>query len=137
MKKFDFEIHGSAYRVDIKSFEGEIAELEVNGTPYSVKVNIAKEEVKKTAPRPVTNKVTVPSPAASSSIKKIKSPLPGNIFKINVAAGNAFKEGDVLMIMESMKMENNILAENNGTITKVCVSAGQAVLQDEALFEYQ
>ena len=69
------------------------------------------------------------------SAKTIKSPLPGNVLKVNVAEGDSFKEGDVLMIMESMKMENNILAERDGKILKVVAPAGKAVLQDEVLFE--
>jgi biotin carboxyl carrier protein len=80
------------------------------------------------------------SPVSESkrpSAKAIKSPLPGSILKVNVAVGDTFKEGDVLMVMESMKMENNILAERNGKILKVCAPAGKAVLQDEVLFEIE
>ena len=66
-----------------------------------------------------------------------KSPLPGNVLKVNVAEGDSFKEGDTLMIMESMKMENNILAERDGKITRVMAPAGKAVLQDEVLFEIE
>lgn len=146
MKKFDFNINGDDYHVHIKSIEGDIAELEVNGTPYSVTI---KQEVKasktpilvrkEVQPRPehTAGKLTPVSPSKKPSSKSIKSPLPGNVLKVNVAEGDTFKEGDVLMVMESMKMENNILAERNGTIVKVCAPAGKAVLQDEALFEVE
>lgn len=148
MKKFNFEINGSKYEVNIKGIEGDMADLEVNGTPYSVKM---EKEVKTTKTptlvRPAVSNADAPkvagekmAPVASTSKpsgKSIKSPLPGNVLKINVAVGDTFKDGDVLMVMESMKMENNILAESNGTITKINAPVGKAVLQDEVLFEYE
>jgi biotin carboxyl carrier protein len=71
------------------------------------------------------------------SSKTIKSPLPGNILKVNVNVGDSFKDGDILMVIESMKMENNILAEHDGKITRVHAAVGKAVLQDEVLFEIE
>jgi biotin carboxyl carrier protein len=140
MKKFSFDINGGNYEVYIKSLESDIAEIEVNGTPYSVQINKITENTNKnlTAPAPSAPKSTVlASVPAVKSIGNVKSPLPGNVFKVNVGVGQSFKEGDVLMVMESMKMENNILAEANGTITKVLAPVGSAVLQDEVLFEYE
>lgn len=156
MKKFSFEINGEKYEVNVKKIDGKIADVEVNGTPYSVKMD--KEEVVsvsapapktvEAAPAPVVEKPEVkevvtekPAPVASTpkpsaGSKSIKAPLPGNVLKVNVAVGDTFKDGDVLMVMESMKMENNILAETSGTITKINIPAGKAVMQDEVLLEY-
>lgn len=148
MKKFNFIINGSDYNVHVKNIEGNLAELEVNGTPYTVTL---KEEPKVTKTPKLVRKavdtkqgdsrvrenLTPVSEGKRPSAKAIKSPLPGNILKINVAAGDSFKEGDVLLVMESMKMENNILAERNGTITNVSTVVGKAVLQDEVLFEIE
>lgn len=149
MKKFSFTINGDDFAVRVKKVEGDIAELEVNGTPYKVKMH---QEIKTTKTPVVLVRKDVQtrqgderakenlSPVSESkrpSAKAIKSPLPGSILKVNVAVGDTFKEGDVLMVMESMKMENNILAERNGKILKVCAPAGKAVLQDEVLFEIE
>lgn len=148
MKKFDFNINGDDYNVHIKSVEGDVAEIEVNGTPYTVNI---KQEVKtsktptlvrKETPSKASTERTVENmtPAASSSKpsgKAIKSPLPGSIIKVMVSEGDSFVEGDVLLVMESMKMENNILAERSGTVVKVCAPAGSAVLQDEDLLLVQ
>ena len=148
MKKFDFNINGGDYHVHIKSIEGDTAELEVNGTPYSVKV---KQEIKtsktpilvrnqsesKSSGKRVIENLTPVSNEKRPSSKAIKSPLPGSVIKVLVNEGDSFKEGDVLMVMESMKMENNILAERSGKVIKVCAPAGKAVLQDEALFEVE
>ncbi len=148
MKKFDFNINGTDYNVHIKSLEGDIAEIEVNGTPYSVKIKqeikttktpilVRKEAQTKQGDKRVVETLTPVSSGVKPSSKTIKSPLPGNILKILVNEGDAFKEGDVLLIMESMKMENNILAEKNGKIVKVRTTTGKAVLQDEVLFEIE
>jgi biotin carboxyl carrier protein len=146
MKRFNFTINGNDYQVQIKNIDGNVAELEVNGTPYSVQI---KEDMKMTkTPKLVRKEIQTKqgndrvvenlkpvSDSKKPSTKSIKSPLPGSILKVNVKDGDTFKEGDVLMVMESMKMENNILAEKNGTIIKVCAPAGTSVLQDEVLFE--
>jgi biotin carboxyl carrier protein len=148
MKKFDFNINGDDYQVHIKSIEGDIAEIEVNGTPYSVKVKqemktsktpilVRKEGQSKSADKRIIENLSPVSSSSKPSAKAIKSPLPGSIIKVLVAEGDSFKAGDVLLVMESMKMENNILAERNGTIVKVCAPAGSAVLQDADLFLVQ
>jgi biotin carboxyl carrier protein len=148
MKKFDFNINGDDYQVHIKSIEGDIAEIEVNGTPYSVKVKqemktsktpilVRKEGQSKSADKRIIENLSPVSSSSKPSAKAIKSPLPGSIIKVLVAEGDSFKSGDVLLVMESMKMENNILAERNGTIVKVCAPAGSAVLQDADLFLVQ
>lgn len=149
MKKFSFTINGDDFAVRVKKVEGDTAELEVNGTPYTVKMHqeikttktpvvlVRKEVQTKQGDERAKENLTPVSESKRPSAKAIKSPLPGNILKVNVAVGDTFKEGDVLMVMESMKMENNILAERNGKILKVCASAGKAVLQDEVLFEIE
>lgn len=148
MKKFNFTINGSDYNVHIKNIDGNLAELEVNGTPYTVTLKeepkitktpklIRKDVATKQGDSRVKENLTPVSEGKRPSAKAIKSPLPGNILKINVNVGDVFKEGDVLLVMESMKMENNILAERNGTITKVSTVVGKAVLQDEVLFEIE
>ncbi len=148
MKKFDFNINGDDYQVHIKSIDGDVAELEVNGTPYSVKIKqemktsktpilVRKEAQSKSADKRVVENMSPVSSGAKPSSKAIKSPLPGSVIKVSVTEGQSFKEGDVLMVMESMKMENNILAERSGKILKICAPAGSAVLQDEVLFEVE
>ena len=149
MRKYKFTINEKDYNVVVKGIDDDIAELEVNGNPYEVKVHQLEQKVPKTPilirkevqNKPGENKVAeklAPMPiTAKPSSKTINAPLPGSVIKIVVEVGTVIKEGDVLMIMESMKMENNILAEKSGTIVKVCVAPGASVMQDEALFEIQ
>ena len=87
------------------------------------------------APKPAP----APAPAAPKAAdvpaggKKVVSPLPGSIIKVVVTEGQAVKKGDLLLTLESMKMENSVLAECDGTVTKIAVTAGQNVMQDDLL----
>lgn len=75
-----------------------------------------------------------PSPAAApAGGLKVVSPLPGSVVKVAVAEGQQVKKGDLLLTLESMKMENNVLAEQDGVIKQIAVSAGQNVMQDDLL----
>lgn len=149
MKKFNFTISGDDFAVNVKKVEGGIADIEVNGTPYSIQIHqeikttktpvvLVRKEVqtKQGDDRAKENMMPI-SESKRPSAKTIKSPLPGKIIKVNVAIGDSFKEGDIILIMESMKMENNIQAERSGKVVKVCAPAGNTVLQDEILFEIE
>ena len=138
MKKFKFTIRGNEYEVHINSIEDNIAEVDVNGSIYQVEL---QEEVKTTKtpklvrPNPVQIRETKPKPIAGLS--KVEAPLPGVIVKINIKEGNTVKKGQVIMIMEAMKMENNILAEKDGVVNKIHVSEGESVLQGDFLVEIE
>ena len=83
---------------------------------------------------PAPQPAPAPAPAAVPvGGNKINSPLPGSVIKVNVTEGQAVKKGDTLLVLESMKMENPILADCEGTVTKIAVAAGQSVMQDDLL----
>lgn len=139
MKNFKFKIHDNNYKVNILSHEGNNIEVEVNGTSYSVKM---KEEVKKTKTptlvRAASKRPAEPLKVNPSSEKtKIVSPLPGTIFAMDIKVGDSIKEGDTLLILEAMKMENNIAAEKAGIIAAIHVTVGQQVLQNDILIELE
>lgn len=138
MKKFKFTIRGNEYEVQINSFDENMAEVDVNGSIYQVEL---EKEVKTSKtpklvrPKPKPTQADKPKPA--TGLSKVVAPLPGTIIKINVKEGDAVKKGDVLMIMEAMKMENNVLAEKDGVIKKVQVNEGVAILQGDVLVEIE
>ncbi len=140
MKKFDFTISGNKYNVHLKDIEDNIAKIDVNGTLYVVEI---QQEVKKSVKTPKIVRPEVQRQSGEgfiskndvSGVSKVLSPLPGTIFKILVKEGDVVNKGDALLIMEAMKMENNVLAEKDGTVNKILVSIGGAVLQNDVLME--
>lgn len=141
MKSFKFKIFGNEYNVNIKEAEGQTIKLEVNGSEYLVEM---EKEVKSTkTPTLVRSQPkTVSAPtqnnlATKTSTRKITAPLPGVILELLAKEGDEVKTGETLVIMEAMKMENNILAEHSGVIKEVKVRKGDTVLQGDLLVEIE
>ncbi len=109
----------------------------VNGVTYEVLV----EEVSAAgavAPAPVAAPAAAPAaaaaaPAPAGAGEAVKAPMPGTIMKINVSVGDKVKKGDIICILEAMKMENEIFAPVDGTVTSLPVSKGASVQTDEVL----
>ena len=141
MKKFKFTVNGKEYDVEVKSYEGENAEVIVDGTQYKVTVQREEEEVpafvapKRTAPKPAATPKQEAAPASTPTDGyKSLAPLPGTVMQIFVNVGDVVKRGDKLMMYEAMKMENNFLAEVDGTIKEIKVRVGDNILQGAVLF---
>jgi biotin carboxyl carrier protein len=138
VKSFKFTIKGHDYEVEIKDFENNIAEVEVNGTVYEV-------ELKREVPSSKTPVLKRPDPVVPRSERKfkktisshlsVKAPLPGNIMQLYVKEGDEVKKGDKLLMYEAMKMENILTAEKEGKIENLKVSPGDSVLQGDLLLE--
>ena len=103
MKKYRVNVNGTAYEVEIE---------EMAGAPVAA---------------PVAAPAAAPASAASGAGESINAPMPGNILSVNVAAGDTVKKGQVLMVLEAMKMENEIMAPRDGKVTAVAVAKGAAV----------
>ena len=129
MKEYKYKINGNSYKVTIGDIEDNIAHVEVNGTHYKVEM----EKQPKAAPaKPVVR--PLPKPAAQSTGKSgVKSPLPGVILDIKVNVGDTVKKGQTIIILEAMKMENNINADKDGKITAINVNKGDSVLEGNDL----
>jgi biotin carboxyl carrier protein len=138
MKEFNYKINGTPYRVVVNKSDNEFVELEVNGTPYTVEMTpkvktpkaVVQRQVAPAGPTPQsTSTPLVTRPSGSSGKNTIQSPLPGVILDIRCKVGDAVKKGQTLMILEAMKMENNILANGNGKVTEILVQKGDSVLE--------
>ena len=135
MKEYKYKINGNIYKVAIGDIEDNIAHVEVNGTPYKVEMEKAPKAVMKPVVRPASTSpapapTTVVKPAATSTGKSgVKSPLQGVILDIKVNVGDTVKKGQTIIILEAMKMENNINADKDGKITAINVSKGESVLE--------
>ena len=98
--------------------------VNVNGNVYEITLEIIdKEDIKTTAPA----EKAAPAAPAQEGGTTINAPMPGTILKVNVANGQAVKKGDVLMILEAMKMENEILSPCDGTVASVAVQVSASV----------
>jgi biotin carboxyl carrier protein len=106
--------------------------VNVNGNVYEITIEqIDKSEIN-TAPK--AESAPAPSVVATpAGVETIKAPMPGTILKVNVTAGQAVKKGDILFILEAMKMENEIMAPCDGTIGTVSVANGASVENGTAL----
>lgn len=140
MKSFKYTINGNAYKVHVNSVEGDIAEVEVNGTPYRVVLEKPAKKQLVTLKRPAQAPTTpsgapvVARPAASGAAGAVRSPLPGVILSIDCKEGDAVKRGQKLAVLEAMKMENNINADRDGKILEIKVNKGESVLEGTDLF---
>ena len=135
MKEFKFTIDGKQYNAAVNELEDNFAEVTINGKTY--KVELEKEEAPAAAAVRRPAAAAAPAAAAPAGLMTVKSPLPGSIVKVLVKAGQAVKKGDVLLTMESMKMENNVAAEADGTVKAVYVEPGKTVMQDDKLLDLE
>ena len=135
MKTYKFKIDGKDYCVTINGIEGKQADLTVNGVGYSVELeNEVAAPAAPAAPAPVQAAPAQAAPAApakapSGPAVTVHSPLPGVIISIDVKEGQAVKKGQKVAVLEAMKMENEIQAEADGTVTAILVQKGDSVLE--------
>lgn len=160
MKEYKYKVNGVEYKVNINSVEGNVANVEVNGVSYKVEMEnspaaaapapaavkaapapapapapkAAPAPAPKAAPAPAPKAAPAPAPApAAGAGKALKAPLPGVINDIRVAVGDQVKNGQTVIILEAMKMENEIQAECDGTVTSIAVNKGDSVMEDAVL----
>lgn len=140
MKEYKYTINGNKYEVTIAGIEDNIANVVVNGEEYKVEMEKEPEPVKKkVVVKPVAQQepaTTAPSTGNSSKVNvnnAVKSPLPGVITEIKVAVGDEVKAGDTVVVLEAMKMANNLDAEKGGKVTAIFVSEGESVMEDTPL----
>lgn len=115
--------------------------ITVNGTPYNVTVeegaSSAPVATPVSAPAPVTPSAPAPAPKASAPVSAgsvtVDAPMPGNILDVKVSNGASVKKGDVIMVLEAMKMENDIVAPQDGTVASINVNKGDTVEAGQTL----
>jgi glutaconyl-CoA/methylmalonyl-CoA decarboxylase subunit gamma len=142
MKKYKFTIHGNQYEVQIQNVEDNIIELEVNGSFYTVEVDKSLQPVKTpklVRARAVPSTDTTPSEGtgrrSSKGVGTIKAPLPGTILSIHCKVGDQIRIGQKLIVLEAMKMENNIDSDKEGRVIDIKVTQGKSVMEGDILIE--
>lgn len=145
MKTYKFTINGNKYSVDVADIEDNKTTVELNGTPYEVTLDMPELAVSKPV-KPIVKVAAAPTPkaaptpanvpqaaAAKSGGSMIKSPLPGVVLEIFVRIGDSVKAGQRIILLEAMKMENNIDADREGVVKEIRIQRGDAVMEGDVL----
>ena len=134
MKEYKFKINGKDYAVAIGQAEGKVLTVNVNGADYQVELeNAPAASPVQAAPvaqaAPAAAAAPAPAAAPAGAGEKVNSPLPGVIVEVCVKEGQAVKAGQKVAVLEAMKMENEIPAPKDGTITGIHVAKGDSILE--------
>ncbi len=147
MRTYSYNVNGAQYDVTIESIQGQVAKMNVNGVLFDVEIlgapltegdlpeAAAAVAPAAAAPAP-TPTAAAPAPAAKGAAgagTPINAPLPGVVTKVLVTTGQAVKKGETVVVLEAMKMENNITAECDGSVTGVCRAGGDSVMEGTTL----
>ena len=148
MNKYQYKVQGVDYDVEIEEVEGNVAKVNVNGIRFDVELKqpinptSTLKKVRVEAPKPVARPaIPTAAPAAAPAQPAapagagtpIKAPLPGTITEVKVNVGDNVNQGDVVMVLEAMKMQNNIESEVTGTVTSITVKQGENVMEGAVL----
>ena len=141
MKEYKYKINGTEYKVAVGDIENNVAQVLVNGTAYNVELEekavaapttVARPKAA-AAPRSEAGAKIISKPAAAGGANDVKAPLPGVILDIKVNVGDTVNAGDTVIVLEAMKMENNIHADKGGVVKAISVNKGDSVLEGAAL----
>jgi biotin carboxyl carrier protein len=154
MNTYKYKVNGVDYVVEIADVEGRIAKVNVNGIPFELEmqkpINVAKhpslaphrlqsaqqvaQPAAPAAAAPAAAPAAVQQPAAPAGAgNPQKAPLPGTVIDVKVQVGQQVNAGDVVVVLEAMKMQNNIEAEYSGKVTSILVKPGETVMEGAVL----
>ena len=122
MKTYNITVNGVTYTVSVEEVNGAAAPAVVAPAPAAAPAPVA-------APKPTA----APKKSGAAGAISVKAPMPGNIIKVNAKVGDSVKKGDVLIVLEAMKMENDICAPEDGTVASIEVAQGATVETDALL----
>ena len=131
--KYVVKINGVTYEAEVEEVGGSVATPSVSVAPAQVQAPVAPVAPAAPAPAPVA---PVAPAASASGQQTMTAPMPGTILKVNVKAGDSVKQGDVVVVLEAMKMENDITMPCDGVIASVNVNQGASVNTGDVLVSY-
>ena len=151
MNTYKYKVNGVDYEVQIADVEGRIAKVNVNGIPFELEmqkpINVAKhpslakhrihsaQPAASAAPADAAPAPQAPAaaPVAVGAGAQLKAPLPGTITEIKVQVGQQVNAGETVIVLEAMKMQNNIESEHSGKVTSIVVKPGDTVMEGAVL----
>ncbi|MDR1182828.1 MAG: acetyl-CoA carboxylase biotin carboxyl carrier protein subunit [Bacteroidales bacterium] len=132
MKEYKFKISSKDYVVSVDNVEENKVKVTVNGTTHTVELEEKASEVPVTV-RPVVTRPVAASNNATTNDKPLKSPLPGVILDVFVKVGDSVKNGQKVVLLEAMKMENNIDADKDGVVKEIKIAKGDSINEGDTL----
>ena len=136
MKSYKYKVQGVDYEVEIVEVEGKMAKVNVNGVPFELEMQRPINKAKHPLMNSRRSSVAAPAPAAAPAAgpgTPLKAPLPGTITEIKVQVGQQVNVGDVVVVLEAMKMQNNIESDYAGKVTSIVVKQGETVMEGSVI----
>jgi len=128
MRKFQIKVDGKVYEVEVEELGGNESSAGTISAPQPVAAKAKEEPVsQKAAAKPSSSPVPAKAPAAAVAGEQVVAPMPGKVLQLKVKEGDSVKDGDTLLILEAMKMENEIVANASGNVKKINVAANNMV----------
>lgn len=118
MRKFNIKVNGTAYEVEVEEIGGAVSSAPAVSAPVSAPA---------AAPTPKAEAPKAAAPLGSAGSVKVEAPMPGTVLRVNVNVGDTVEEGQAVVILEAMKMENEIAAPKSGTVASINATQGSAV----------
>jgi len=127
MRKFKITVDGKVYEVEVEEVVGNESSAGIISVPQPVATKVKEEPVNQKVVKPSSNPAPTKAPTAAVAGEEVVAPMPGKVLQLKVSEGDSVKEGDTLLILEAMKMENEIIANASGSIKKIIAAVNDMV----------
>jgi biotin carboxyl carrier protein len=127
MRKFIIKVEGKVYDVEVEEVGENKSSGGIVSTPLPIITKVKEEPVKSKPAKVSDSPTSSKAPTAAVSGEEVLAPMPGKILQLKVSEGDSIKVGDTLLILEAMKMENEIIADTSGNVKKINVAVNDMV----------
>ena len=127
MRKFQIKVDGKVYEVEVEEVGGNESSKGAISIPHSIASKVKEEPVSQKVVQPSSKPTPSKAPTAAVVGEEVTAPMPGKVLQLKVSEGDSVKDGDTLLILEAMKMENEIIANTSGSVKKINVAANDMV----------
>ena len=127
MRKFQIKVDGKVYEVEVEEVVGSESSKGTISIPQPIDSKVKEEPVSQKAAKPSSSPAPAKAPTAAVAGEEVTAPMPGKVLQLKVSEGDSVKDGDTLLILEAMKMENEIIANASGNVKKINVAANDMV----------
>lgn len=127
MRKFQIKVDGKVYKVEVEEVGGNESSAGTISVPQPVAAKVKEELVSQKSVKTTSSPAPAKAPAVAVAGEQVVAPMPGKVLQLKVKEGDSVNEGDTLLILEAMKMENEIAANTSGSVKKINVAVNDMV----------